>query len=399
MLNALRFFLVLGATATLSVGLSEQAAAQGADLNLQTRIDSFSVSSPAPTSQAPTKTVVTTRTIPSKPVKVELTPEERDAEAQKMKIKPPAGLIAMTAAQKNKFYDEKGVPRTKTVLTKPKVIKESVTKPVGPRPPFVLRVFGDTSPSYETNANNSKSDPTGDAVLSTNAGVIVALPVGDKNDLLSFTASTLMVRYRKLTSQDFDVLAGGINYAHKPDAAYWMPPFMTKGTATQDTFNAGFLARTAFERGFGSVQAKYYYPYVNWTRANIPVGDAICGGGKDAAYCYFLNVKTEAGYTFSDAARRENFSLAGSTALGWRTPVKGLTLSASASLKGRHYTAFPGDRDDLTVSAATEAEWDINDYVSLSAGVTFTQAWSTQSAAEWNGFSLYPKITLSGTFN
>ncbi len=397
MLKTLKFFLISWATATVAIGLNEQAAAQGADFNLQTRIDAFSVSPPTPTIRPRTETVEIIQTIPGKTIQIDLSLDEREALAQTMKIAPPATFGIMSVQEKKRFYDARGVPGTKTIKTKPKVVRKTVTK-VEPRP-IVVRGFADTSPSYETNANNSKSDPTGDAVLSSNAGVIVAMPVGDKNDALSLTASTLLVRYSKLTSQDFDVLAGRINYAQKPDAAYWVPTFRTNGTATQDTFNAGFLTRAAFERGYGNVLARYYYPYVNWTRSNIPVGDGICGKGKDAAYCYFLNVKTEAGYTFSDAARRENLSLAGSATLGWRTPVDGLTLSTTVALKGRHYTAFPGDRDDLVLEGAAEAEWAINDNVTLSGGVTFTQAWSTQPAAEWNGFSVFPKISLVTKLN
>jgi hypothetical protein len=81
--------------------------------------------------------------------------------------------------------------------------------------------------------------------------------------------------------------------------------------------------------------------------------------------------------------------------VGWRPPIKNLSLSATGSLQGVFFSDYPGGRQDLVFVGSGSVNWAPNAKLSLGGGVRFTQQLSTQSDLDWNGFNAVPQVQVN----
>jgi len=84
--------------------------------------------------------------------------------------------------------------------------------------------------------------------------------------------------------------------------------------------------------------------------------------------------------------------------VGWRPPVKSLSLSATGSLQAVYFSDYQGGRQDLVFVGSGDLSWTPRANMTFGAGVKFTQQFSTQSDLDWNGLSAYPQATLNMKF-
>jgi hypothetical protein len=83
--------------------------------------------------------------------------------------------------------------------------------------------------------------------------------------------------------------------------------------------------------------------------------------------------------------------------IGWRPPVKSLSLSATGSLQAV-FSDYQGGRQDLVFVGSGDLSWTPRANMTFGSAVKFTQQLSTQSDLDWNGFSAYPQPTLNMKF-
>ena len=120
----------------------------------------------------------------------------------------------------------------------------------------------------------------------------------------------------------------------------------------------------------------------------------MCGDTGKEQFCHSTTLSVAARYVFADVPSREYAAskIAGKVSI--LGEIKGLALYATGSVDFKFYTDFPGGRRDIVYVAGSEIEWNLNDFVALTAGLNFTYQSSTVSAAEWNGFSMGPQAKL-----
>lgn len=155
---------------------------------------------------------------------------------------------------------------------------------------------------------------------------------------------------------------------------------------------------TVYGSGFSPYQVELFTPSIAWARNNQDLAGTICGPKGQETFCVAGTFVAEGEFTFSDIARQQNFSSRLSGGVTWQTPVSGLTASAGGYIQWRHFTDFPGGRDDLILQASARAHWTPNNYVQVSGVLQVTQQFSTVKALEWNGFAAYPYVKLKVTF-
>jgi hypothetical protein len=85
--------------------------------------------------------------------------------------------------------------------------------------------------------------------------------------------------------------------------------------------------------------------------------------------------------------------------VGWRPPVKNLSLSATGSVQSVLFSDYPGGRQDLVFVGSGSFNWTPNAKLSLGAGMRFTQQRSTQSDLDWNGFNAFPQVQVNFKFH
>jgi hypothetical protein len=82
----------------------------------------------------------------------------------------------------------------------------------------------------------------------------------------------------------------------------------------------------------------------------------------------------------------------------WQTPIDGLSATASGTVQGRYFTAFPGGRQDLLLQATGRVDYVVSPSILLSGVLQVGQQFSTVRAVEWNGLIVYPVVRLKMTF-
>jgi hypothetical protein len=107
--------------------------------------------------------------------------------------------------------------------------------------------------------------------------------------------------------------------------------------------------------------------------------------------CYYGDVSLSLGESVADVQSQTNGWVEIDTTIGWRPPVKNLSLWATGSVQGAVYSDFPGGRQDLIFIGCRD--------VTLSAGVKFTQQISSHSDLDWNGFNVVPRVLFNMKFN
>jgi hypothetical protein len=287
-----------------------------------------------------------------------------------------------------------GIPRTVT-----RSVKQTITiqepKQVAVPPGTTIKFIGGVSYSYDSNATKSNAASAADSLGAANAMFEIEGPVG-QNSSLALQTGVNGVRYADLTRLDTDTFVADL--AYKTTLAKHLGPGGVRGTMTTDGLAVGLRNRTSFTRGFDDRKVYLGTPYVTWARSNIPLGEETNGTDGTLTYRYYANVNATAQWTLSDVAAAENASAILATTLGWRTPVAGLTVSATGTVQGKYYTDFPGGRQDLYVEALGVAAW-VRGPLTVEGRLLFGHQWSTVAAAEWTGFVVQPLLRLNLQLN
>ena len=334
---------VLGFAAVAAVS-SGNAAAQSFDPNIVSRVDSFIPTSPqtvlpTKTEKVPVKrTETVTVTIEEKK---DLTTEEREALARTMGVVVPLGLRSTTA--RKAYLNLRKVPTYKTVKVKKqtkRVFTEIVEKKL-PRQTTVNAIASGNF-TYSTNANQADIDIIADSIDSQNGNLLILMPAGREEDTVSLLLGPSAVRYATLDSSSFDALNGSITYTRLLGRRQTAEGLATGGTATTDLLSIGVDGTSVYEPGFGAEEISVATPSIGWTRANIGLGNRLCGEKGSEAYCYYADVSISLSESLADIKSQITTAAFVQTTIGWRPPVKNLSLSATGSLQGVYgFTAFP----------------------------------------------------------
>jgi len=388
--------------ATLAAFFGGQAAyAQSFDANIVSRVDSFIP--PSPQTVLPTKTTKvpvkrTEQVTVTVEEKKDLTLDEREAKAKAMGVVVPLGLRSTTA--RKAYLNMRGVP-TQVVHKVRKQKSRTITEIVERKEPrkTVVRGFASASYTYSTNANLADIDIIASSIGGTNGNVLVLVPAGRAEDTVSFLLGPTSVRYATLNSSSFDAVNASVTYSRLLGRRQTMDGYSTGGTATTDILTLGLDGTSVYEPGFGAEQISIATPSVGWSRSNIGVGNRLCGAKGSEAYCYFASVSLSLGESLADVSDQINSWAGAETTLGWRPPVKNLSVSATGGVQTAIFSDYPGGRQDLIFTGSGNLSWTPNENTTLSAGVRFTQQLSSQSDLDWNGVNLLPQLLLNMRFN
>jgi hypothetical protein len=382
-------------------GDGSAALAQGFDANIVSRIDSFIP--PSPETVLPTKTKkVTVEHKEEYSVTVdekkELTLPEREAAAREMGVVVPLGLRSTTA--RKAYLNLRNVPSYRVVKVQKKKTR-IVTKTIEKKEPrkTVVRGIASLGYTYATNANQVNIGIIPDSIDSQNANLLILIPAGRTEDTVSFLLGPSAVRYVALPSSSFDALNASVTYTRLLGRRQTAPGYTTGGTATTDLLTLGLDGTSVYETGFGPEQITIASPSIGWSRSNIGLGNRLCGDKGAEAYCYYADVSLSLSETLADI--QSQIATVGFMAvtLGWRPPVKNLSLTATGSVQGVAFADYPGGRQDLVLVGSGSVNWTPNAKLSLGAGLKFTQQLSTQSDLDWNGFNAFPQVQLNWTFH
>ena len=378
---------------------ANEAAAQSFDANIVSRIESFIPPSPETVLPTKTKKVPVKRTEQFSVTveeKKELSIAEREAKAKEMGVVVPLGLRSTTA--RKAYLNLRNVPTYRLIKVrkqKTRVITEIVEKKV-PRK-TVVRGIASTGYTYATNANQADVDIIPDSIGSQNGNLLILVPAGREEDTVSFLLGPSAVRYATLDSSSFDALNASVTYTRLLGRRQ-TAGLSTGGTARTDLLTIGLDGISVYEPGFGANQIVVATPSIGWSRSNIGLGNRLCGDKGSEAYCYYADISVSLSENVADITSQISSNAFIAATLGWRPPVKNLSLSATGSLQGVYFSDYPGGRQDLVFVGSGNLSWNPAANVTLGAGVKFTQQLSTQSDLDWNGFTAFPQAQLNVKF-
>jgi hypothetical protein len=382
---------ILTATAT-------PALAQVVDPNLQVRIEN---ALPTPEikpklpviEQVPvrrTETVTSTET-------VTLTPEERKRRLQKV-LRDTNTSLPMDASPEalNKSFETFGIPKTeRRTVKRTRVRTEYVPKVVERK--TTVTIAAQSQSVFDTNAAKSNLNRVNDWVFTNSASVTVNIPIGVLDSLV-FQSGMADQRYAKLVAKDIELLSNSATYIQVLNTASGPNGLASPGTTTADALSYAVSSTTVFGAGFRPYQVELFTPSITWGRSNIDLGGNICGPRGHEIYCLAGNASAAGEYTFSDIASQENFAARLQGSMTWQTGIAGLTTTATGTIQGRYYTAFPGGRQDLLLQAAARADYAVSPSIVLSGVLQVAQQFSTVRAVQWNGLTVFPVLRLKMTF-
>jgi hypothetical protein len=300
-------------------------------------------------------------------------------------------MLPMTADARERAIKRYGLDRETRTVRKKKVVTENVlvTKPRETRVTF----GASTQAVFDTNAAKTPR-AVGDTVFGTTGSITVNVPIGLADNFI-FQTGVSDQRYAKLVAKDVDIL---INSATYNQVLNIVVPGKTDGTTTSDVMSYSLGSSTVYGSGFNPYLVELFTPSIAWARNNMDLGGTVCGPKGKEAFCVAGTFVAEGEFTFSDVATQRNASSKLVGAVTWQTPIAGLTASAGGFIQGRHFTEFPGGRDDLILQASARADWIPNAYVQLSGVLQVTQQFSTVKVLEWNGLAVFPYVKLKVTF-
>jgi hypothetical protein len=201
--------------------------------------------------------------------------------------------------------------------------------------------------NYASNANQINIAIIADSIDSQNANILVLVPAGREEDTVSFLFGSTDTRYAGLNSSSFDALNGSIIYTRLLGRRQTAEGLNTGGTATTDILTLGVDGTSVYEPGFGAEEISIATPSIGWSRSNIRLGSELCGEKGSESYCYYGDVSLSLGESVADVQSQTNGWVEIDTTIGWRPPVKNLSLWATGSVQGAVYSDFPGGRQDL----------------------------------------------------
>ena len=392
-----RSLLALGAIALI---FANEAAAQSFDPNIVSRIESFIP--PSPETVLPTKTKkvpvkkteTTTVTVEEKK---QLTDAEREAKAKEMGVVVPLGLRSTTA--RKAYLNLRNVP-TYRIVKRQKKTTRTITEIIEKRVPrkTVVRGIASVGYNYATNANQVPVGIVPDSIDNQNANLLILIPAGREEDTLSILLGPTAVRYATLAGSSFDAANASLIYTRLLGRKQTAEGLATGGTARTDLLTIGLDGTSVYEPGFGPHQIAVATPSIGWSRSNIGLGNKLCGDKGSEAYCYYADLSVSLLESLADIRSQINTAAVLQVTVGWRPPIKNLSLSATGTVQGVAFSDYPGGRQDLVLVGSGNLSWTPHANVTLGAGVKFTQQLSTESDVHWNGFSAYPQATLNLKF-
>ena len=391
-----RSLLALGAIALI---FANEAAAQSFDPNIVSRIESFIP--PSPETVLPTKTKkvpvkkteTTTVTVEEKK---QLTNAEREAKAKEMGVVVPLGLRSTTA--RKAYLNLRNVP-TYRIVKRQKKTTRTITEIIEKRVPRkTVRGIASVGYNYATNANQVPVGIVPDSIDNQNANLLILIPAGREEDTLSILLGPTAVRYATLAGSSFDAANASLIYTRLLGRKQTAEGLATGGTARTDLLTIGLDGTSVYEPGFGPHQIAVATPSIGWSRSNIGLGNKLCGDKGSEAYCYYADLSVSLLESLADIRSQINTAAVLQVTVGWRPPIKNLSLSATGTVQGVAFSDYPGGRQDLVLVGSGNLSWTPHANVTLGAGVKFTQQLSTQSDLDWNGFTAYPQATLNLKF-
>jgi len=383
----LRFFCLIAAFVVLP---TVTAFAQ-VDPNLQVRIETLTPprdrKPDLPETEVITKRSV--RTYTTKEV-VAVPPAEQQRRLNKILVEKNL-MLPMAADAREKAIKEFGLDRETRTVTKKKVVTENVvvTKPRETK----VTVAASTQSVFDTNAAKTPR-AVGDTVFGTTGSITVNVPVGVADSFI-FQTGVSDQRYAKLVAKNVDIFLNSATYNQVLNI---VAPGKTDGTTTTDVMSYSLGSSTVYGSGFNPYLVELFTPSVAWARNNMDLGGTVCGAKGQETFCVAGTFLAVGDFTFSDVATQRNASARLSGAVTWQTPIAGLTASAGGFIQGRHFTEFPGGREDLIIQASARADWAPNSNVLVSGVLQATQQFSTVKALEWNGLAVFPYVRLRVSF-
>ena len=299
-------------------------------------------------------------------------------------------MLPMSVEAEREAIKTFGLDRETRKVRRKKVVIEKVVT-TKPRVTTVT-ISASTQAVFDTNAAKTPV-PKSDTVFGSTGLITVNVPVGVADSFI-FQTGVVDQRYVRLTAKDFDLLTNVATYKQVLSVV----PGTSAGTTTSDVLSYSLNSSTVYGSGFNPYQVELFTPSIAWARNNMNLGGSVCGTGSDAAFCISGAVAAGGDFTFSDIASQRNASARLAGAVPWQTPIAGLTAAAGGFIQGRHFTEFPGGREDLILQAAARADWVPNPNIQLSGVLQFTQQFSTVKVLEWNGFAVFPYVNLKVAF-
>jgi len=365
------------------------------DLNIQSRIEVLTPTPPIIINQPSVQTTTIETTEPRTQIirrTVKRPDSEIDADIQTKAGLSPDAARAMTPVARRDRARALGIPLTKTRVER-KTVHVPVTKTVTVVEPAkpTLTVSIPFGASYESNVFKTHLNVQGGAVFTGGVGAALNVPVG-KEDTFTLSAASTSGRYPEFPQLNFDSITAIANYRHVIGSYYPVQGTEFSNTRVMDTLDLRVTTASSFEPVFRRETVTFVTPSATVGRSNIPLSNALCGEKRDN-FCYFADIAGNIGYSFSDVLTQENLNGFAAATLGWRLPDSKLTIAVGGRVAGRHYTNFPGSRDDLTFSGGPSVLWSIYPNVTASFGVTYYEQYSTVDRARWNGIIALSSLT------
>jgi hypothetical protein len=290
--------------------------------------------------------------------------------------------------------------------------------------PTSLTVGFPFNPTYETNVLRSNTNISSDTSLGF-GGSILMTAAGFKDrpfDLIAFGASSASARYSAFPSKSLDTITeqgfyqiflDAYAYHYGDGTLFYIHPkssdIPSPNMITVDTLSLGFQNQTAFTPGIRVETADLLTPQITLARQNI----SLLGGNQDNrcsassagsfGFCHYADLSLTIGQTSSDVLTQQNASLTASGTLGWRFDNSDWKLTIPAVATAREYENVIGGRQDVLVQIGPVLTYTRpprtpdEPSIMLSLAMTYNQNYSTVSAAAWHGVIIQPTLSLAFT--
>lgn len=353
--------------------------AQGFDPNIQERLESLTPDLPSPPPPGPvveevvvTPDRVSTVARDDGELNALFVSKREELPLAKFRTLSAQNFNALPKAAKLKIL---GKDAYKQVLIPGKTAL--IKRPAAPS--FKIRLVAQTT--YDTNSLRTPSSPIEDGILTVSPISSLVVPIG-LDSQFEASAGTSSVRYDEQTQKSSDILNGGLAYNVTLDRSYGDPAHSPALTTTH-SLKIGTSTSSSYSPGFEDRAVSFLTPAIGWSWDNIPVRAEKCEG----KYCLFSSLGGVIDYSLSEIDLLENTTATATASIGWRTPMKGVTLTGKGTIKGKHFTDV--SREDLIYEAATEVAWSVAANATLYGVARYTSQESTLTSAEWDNFSAF----------
>jgi hypothetical protein len=447
------FAFAVSAAVAAAFGSSIEAQAQVQDLNIQSRIQTFSPP------LLPLNTTGQQGVCTSDPVLVLLLSRYKAFQFHLPDPLPPdfppdfpsdpnleyftkhpqftADILAQYFSAHRSTFDNV-YPKVKKEVSAPRNLKRSLTDRLieryfieqyfypfslcNPQQPTAVKASFPFNPDYESNVLKSNQNNSSGTSLGFGGTLQVTAAGVGPYDVIALSVGSASSRYNQYSSKSFDSVTtqGAYQFfinSYDGDGKPIDLPTTSKTSLpaqnmiTVDTVALGFVNQTAYTTPFHLETTDLFTPQITFNFQNIP----LAGGGKNNecwtasqdyrkdGFCYYANLSLTVGQTFSDVQSQQNANVAASVTPGWRIPHSDWNITLPAVATARAYENFPGGRDDVLLQVGPALTYTpdpfrnptINTSLNFSLSATYNQNFSTVSAAAWHGFIIMPTLTVA----